>query len=210
MLNQRILQLLILVAVILPGAAFAQSKPTFFFNEINLSLNYTNEADKNTENRLGFGAAVYRSFPLNKPSFWVWGFEYDLSRRFKNLMGEENPSGYQFYTNVTYRIHSFSMPLVYRIAMDNKGRSFFALGFYIDYLYSIQRKAVSETAFDKASEMEKGDVGFILGAGMRIPLSEKLELVPILEYKHGLRDIAWYRGGLHNRYFRLAVGIRQR
>lgn len=188
-----------------------------FFNEFEISINRTNLANENTEDRFGFGLGVLHSMLEQKKINLIFGFEYNLTNQFKKIIYEGH---YAHSTDVEYTIHNLSIPLNVRYNVGNKVKFFIQAGTFVDLIVSSKRKGImhsylpdqnnnivyKEFSFHEKAGLRNLNYGFSGGIGLRIPTRKK-ELTIKTDYKIGLNNLL-IMDNIYNRYLRLTVGLK--
>lgn len=207
------------VFTLLSQVISAQKEYSFFFNEINISANYTNVSNSNTENKLGFGASLYRiQKSENKPPF-VFGIEYNMTNQMKKEMYENH---YSHSTDITLRIQSITLPIGIRLDLM-KSKAFFIqlLGFF--ELTTGARKSgwmhtylpdgnntiiYKDFSFKESMKLSTFNFGIIPGFGYYFPIfkNKKSGLLK-LEYQWGIKNLSYDLENIFNKTFRLSLGI---
>lgn len=190
----------------------------FIFNEFNVSINRTNLATSNTEDRYGFGLSVARVGMKEKCFNVVFGFEYNLTRQYKKLMYEGH---FASSSDIEYSINHLSVPFVCRYNLGNKTRFFLEAGIFMDLLINSKRSGTMYTSlpdqnnaivykeftFKEKAGLAPFNYGPSAGVGLCLPFKNK-ELILKADYKYGLRNL--YSGsmdGIYNRYIRVSFGV---
>lgn len=198
-------------------ASNGQDSNDLFFDEFTISLNRTILQDDNTEDRYGFGLGAYRSFRADKKLNIVFGLEYNRTSQFKKSM---YASRFAQATDLTYRIHCFSIPFGFRLNVGAKSKFFMDAGGFADLVIRSKQSGTMHTHRpDENNQMKytrtefdgnaglSDYVGLYAGLGVRIPIS-RVELVVKPDYKFGINNLYSYRDEIFNRYFRINIGIK--
>ena len=160
-------------------------------NEFTISLNRTTVADKNTQDRFGFGAGLYYAFFNQKRCNLITGLEYNRNVQFKkSLYGGRS---YNYY-NVTYIINYLGIPAYFRVNIGKRTKFFVETGAFFDFL-----------VFGKTPD--KVNFGISGGIGLRIPI-QKHEILLKGDYKWGMRNLYDYHDYIYNKYWRFTLGFK--
>ncbi len=195
---------------------YGQNNHQFFFNEYNVSINKTNQADDNTKDKIGFGIGMHPIIMADKKVNIKFGFEFNRTNQLKKDIYNGH-NGYS--TDVTFSINTFSIPAMARINFGKKIKIFFEAGGFADlnlncsssgtsHIYVNQNNnMVLETAkFNKNIGITGLNYGIGFGTGCRIPIA-KYEMIFKIDYKHGIENLSDYMESLYNRYIRISIGI---
>lgn len=207
---------LILILLLSFLSTNAQEEEYPFFNEFAISLNRTNLANENTENRYGFGLGAYYSMQEQKKVNMFFGIEYNQINQFKKVTYEGR---YAHATDVGYAIHNLSIPLFVCYGIGNKVKFFIEAGAFIDLIFSSRKKGTMHTflpdennntvhrkfAFSEKADINNLNYGFSGGLGISLPINEK-ELKIKTDYKYGWNKLS-EMPDIYNRYFRLLIGM---
>ena len=203
----------IVFALLCTLIASAQSTNKFFFDEVSVSLNRTHLANETTEDRFGFGVGVYHSFRPEKVMNIVLGFELNHTSQFKERAEAKH---FSHIGDVTYSINTISVPVGARVNFGSDTKIFIEPGVFGGFaIYSKLTGTVHTYSPNENNEIESNEykveegapvsnsVGFYLGAGVRIPVSE-YELIIRPDYRLGTQ----LGEGIPNRYYRLNIGFK--
>jgi hypothetical protein len=183
------------------------AKYPFFFNEFNVSVNYSAIGFGEYYGKFGFGLNAYRVMFKEKKLNLLTGIEYNLTRQF---WADLHIYGYLTnYKDVTFCLGFISIPLNFRINFGQNIKIFLELGAYIEFcMHATYKGRYSDNGH--ANEFKKGyfidpqiRYGFSGGIGVRIPVN-KYEIIIKPDYKFGLPSNI---DGPYNRYIRLNFGF---
>jgi outer membrane protein assembly factor BamA len=200
-------------------SAFGQEENNpFFFKEFYISINRTNLSDDNTENRYGFGLSANRIAMEHRKINFVFGFEYNLTKQFKNKTYEGH---YAHATDLEYTLNNLSVPLNFRVNFGKNNKVFFETGLFLDLIFGSQRKGKIHTYapdennvitykvsdFEENARLSTLNYGIAGGIGLRVPF-DKFEMIIKADYKLGIRELDSFKTSILNSYIRLNIGVR--
>ncbi len=180
-------------------------------NEFTVSGNRTTVGDGNTANRYGFGAGIYRVFKRDVLLSPLIGIEYNLASQFKTRVNERPMV---IATEMTYYIHSLSIPVAMRINLGTEAVIFFDAGGFLDVNLYAEQSGRSKNIYPYSSSRNASgpanlsglNPGFSFGGGISVPAGNN-RLFLKGEYKHGFVNIGFDQTPVYNRYFRLIIGF---
>lgn len=190
----------------------------FFFNSLSISLNRTDVANENLENRYGYGLGVYRVMREHQRINFIFGIEFNVTRHYAETVYAGH---YAHASEVEYTLHNLSIPLNVRLNFGNKIEFFIEAGTFADFVVGSRSKgtmhtylpeknshvAHSESQFNgKADFTSDYNFGLSGGLGIGIPIEEE-EINIKTDYKLGLSELSDMDSSFHNRYFRLVLGL---
>lgn len=195
-------------------AAQAQTKDNFF-NEMNIILNHSFPPKDSTTGKTGFGVSLMGSFFKERQFNINMGLCYINTSQFREY---EPENATKYHTNITYLIHSFSVPATFRLNFGKRFRFFIDAGAYLDINVSTLRKSVTYNpelpVIQQQPELSKERInlsplnyGPLAGFGIRIPVKTNDFLFRI-EYKYGIQNIYKDHTPIYNRYLACILGFR--
>jgi len=207
-------KLTILGLIFLTIHSFGQDSTKFFIDEFKLSVNRTLLSDNNTKDRNGFGVGLYHSFFQKKTSNIIFGLEYNLTSQFKKQTYQDH---FAQSSNVTYTIHSISIPVGLQLTIGKEIRYFAEIGGFVDLIISSNSKGTMTTylppdllhhtyTFNENAKLSN-TYGVYFGLGVCIPIS-KYELILAPDYKLGLKSLYSDQVDINNVYFRITIGLK--
>ena len=219
-----VLACLIFVNSLLLAQEFDKKEKSTQSYELTLSLNRTTVADKNTQNRFGFGVGLYSVFFSQKRCNLIIGFEYSRNVQFKKHMsGGRSHFHSSSHSDVTYIINSVGTPICFRVNMGQKVKFFIDAGAFVDFFNAGRQTGTRKmfgynptdsthyntvSQFDDKGFLYKTNFGILGGVGLRIPV-KKHEILLKGDYKWGIRNtIDDYYGEVYNRFWRFTIGFK--
>lgn len=200
----RITVLLFLVS----GVIYAQEKTKkFFFNELHLSVNRTDVANDNTENRLGYGVALHREGKKGAYLSKVFGIEYNKTSQFYDL-GDVDKSTTLY--NVEYDYHALTFLGMLRFTYGQKLKLVAHTGIYGDLGLSANYEGETIDLETVKGNTVSSSLNFgpIFGLGVVFPF-RNYEFMLNYSYRLGLRNLKAGRDRYLNKYFNFSFGIRR-
>ncbi len=209
-------QVLLLIGLIftLWVSSIAQSNEKFPFDEFQVALNMTNEA----EIRYGFGLGTYIPFMQERRVNLIFGLEFNRTSLFLNSMYQGH---WAHATDITYYSNCISIPMGLRVNFGKKTVVFIEPGFFGDFIISAKREGTMHTYLPDSSNHVTYTVsefdekvkfsntfGLYIGAGVLIPVSN-IKLIIKPEYKFGINPLqSSGMDEIPNRYFRISIGVK--
>lgn len=185
-----------------------------FFNEFTASINMTMVQDGNTNNGVGGGFGVYRSWRNDKMINIVHGIEYNYSAQTKERVYEG--SSYAYYDDIHFRMHNISVPLLVRFTFGERTKLFLETGGFMEFAVGSTRKGIYKTndadglpwdmPVNEEANLKYFNYGFSAGMGTRIPV-KGVDLLLKVDYKFGIPDLYTYDEKVFNRYLRFSFGV---
>jgi len=208
----------LLFAVSVFGQEKEKEKKPFPFNEFSLSVNRTNVSSSGSEDRFGGGAGMYHSFVLGKQFDLVLGIEYNYTSLFVDHVSQNM---HYFGNNMTFHIHTFSVPLNFRFSIGKNVKYFLESGIFLGILvasqsgdsYVINPLPTPDNPWSTKPAKLDGDAGLhrgpSFGIGIKIPMKQ-IEWIVKADYKIDFKTIDAGHYYLRHHYYRLGVGIRKK
>jgi len=194
-----------------------ENQNDYFFNELNISLNRTSVSDDNTENKFGFGVGAMRIIMKDRWINPLFGFEFNFTNQFKKRLYEGHFANLE---NVKYNINSFSIPILFRIHLNQQKRCFLEIGTFAELVTKSTKKGKmisylpdENNNINRTEKLinENGGIlplnyGLSLGLGFKFPLRKHSCFIKS-DYKYGLRVNNVKSEYFYNRYFRFVIGL---
>lgn len=202
--------------LLIPFNSIGQNdKSPLFFNELTISVNRTFVEDENTMDRFGFGIGVFRSWVDSSWFNVLMGISYNKTSQLKF---EVYNGRYSHISDVTYNLHSITVPLIARLNIGNSAKFFVEPGVFMELVVGASREGTFHTAIsgqDYTTSVHKERInlsglngGYLLGLGSIVPV-KKHELIFKLEYQSAIKFLEDNQESIFNRYARISVGIRK-
>ncbi len=194
----------------------AQELSPPIISEFTLSINQTTVSDLNTDDHIGFGIGVYRTFEKTEHLSLILGLEYNYTHQFKKEVRESESVT---RTNTNYYLNALSIPAGIRLTGGNGLRYFVETGLHADIMVQpIRSGTLVETSSSTNSNPkistfeERAGVssfwGAYIGLGIQIPVGDRAILIRP-DYKLALNsDSLSDFEDLSNNYMRVQVGFR--
>lgn len=209
----------LITGMLLSFSAISQERFGFLIDEIYLSVNRTELADENTENRIGFGIGInHLFFPAKNPNFLI-GLEYNLSGQLKKRITDGH---YSHFSDLTYHLNCMSIPVGFRYNFGKTKKIFTEFGAFYDFNIGSTRKGTRTTYFPgdlSPNDIKKyqidekvnlsNSVGPFFGIGSKIAVSN-FDLLVKMNYRYSLNPVFEHYEKIFNRYFLLSIGIRKK
>lgn len=200
--------------------SFSQDKTNpYFFNELNLSINRTIVDNGNNIGKIGFGISLYSTWLDSSWINLVTGISYNNTNQFQR---GDLFSGNKFTTikDVSYSLHSFSIPFITRFNIGKNTKLFFETGIFAEVnmfgklngtFYNYPPPFTESSEFQRKENFSPStfNTGFIGGIGTSIPIN-KIRILIKADYQFGIFSVEANENGLLNRYIRFSVGLRKR
>jgi len=199
------------------NSVFSQKKSNpLFFNEITLSVNRTMIDNSNSEGKFGFGAGLYRTWMDSSWFNLVTGISYNKTSQFRNsaFIG----SHFSSVSDITFNIHSVSIPVLLRFNVGQKTKLFFEIGQFLEFdiagnshaTYTTQLPYSASTTITIKEKLSLTPIngGFIGGIGTNIPIG-KIRLLIKADYQFAFAGHHFGEETILNRYVRLSIGLRK-
>jgi len=195
--------------------SFSQEKKfPLIFNEFTASVNRTAVQSANISDRFGFGLGLARTWFDTHWANLVIGLSYDKISFFQKTAYIGH---FASYNDITYNLHSFSIPVMGRFNIGKKVKFFLETGPFLELNMSGNRKGTFSSTSPVVDPIplikkEKYGVsgingGVTAGIGTRIPVKSN-ELLIKLNYLFSFRELGDEKNNFFNRYIRLSVGFR--
>ena len=205
--------ILFLITLLFFTTVFCQEeegvKSPYHFKEFTISGNRSIPTSYGTEGRFGGGIGMYHSFVLGKQLDLVLGGEYNYSSLFADRILTHSIA-FPVEENLTFHIHSLSLPLSFRLNVGKGIKTFLSCGIFQDISYA------SKIGDDY--RMKQHNLGWVavlnispsVGIGLRIPM-KKNEWILKADYKIAIKVFGMNDHGdsISPHYFQVAVGIRK-
>ena len=200
----RITVLLLLIG----GVVYAQKKAKhFFFNEVHLSVNRTDVANENRENRFGYGVALYKEGKKGTYVSKVFGIEYNKISQLYNV-GDVDKSTTLY--DVEYDYHALTFLGMMRFAYGQNIKLVAHTGIYGDLGLSANYKGETLDLDTDTGNTVTSSLNFgpMFGLGVVFPF-RNYEFMLNSSYRLGLRNLKAGHDAYLNRYFNFSFGIRR-
>ena len=204
---------LIYLLLVLTIPAFGQQSQRSFSVELHGSVNETDVATSQRENRFGVGTGALVA--LGKGAHWQFlaGAEYNYTRQ--HFATIPLPNDLEL-NNIGLRLHTVSLPVGARFNVDKRGRMFVDAMVSLDShvkaqfmgnIWPLHAGVHPERAYEEQLDVQRVNAGFQAGIGIAIPAGP-LDIVVKPEYKINLRPLNDWPDDFKQRYFNLKVGVR--
>jgi hypothetical protein len=210
-------QFLILVILMCRILSFGQNDSTFFLNEFDVSINHVT-TNNNNRNNYGFGIGANHIFLSDKQVNIVVGMEYNMTVQYFSSMYEGH---FASLSDITFYIHSFSIPVTARLNFGHKTKFFIEAGTYLDMNMGAKEKGRMHTYFldddntiinsesdiNRKTDISALNYGISAGLGISISIS-KIRIFIKPEYKFGFAKLYSGADYVSNNYLRVVIGIK--
>lgn len=210
-------KLCLILALLFPCFLIGQvEKSSFFFNELNISVNRTVLENDNTQGRFGFGVGLYRYWGGDSWFNMLTGISYDKTSQFKKNVYNGHFSN---ISDVTYNLHSLSIPLLARFNVGNSVDFFAETGLFLGlnvaanregtFYSSVPGKEAVTITQKETIKLSNPNGGFLLGFGSNIPIKDYAFVIKF-GYQFGIKDLGYFQESIFTRYARVSIGIKKR